>query len=85
MNNPTIIRRPEVLELLKISRSNLYQKIDQGLWPTPIQLGARAVAWLSSENEQVLAAMISGQSQDEIKELVKKLIEDRQQFKGVAA
>lgn len=85
MNNPTIIRRPEVLELLKISRSNLYQKIDQGLWPAPIQLGARAVAWLSSENEKVLAAMISGQSQDEIRELVKRLIKDRQQFKGVAA
>ena len=85
MSYPKIVRRPEVLELLNISRSNLYQKIYQGVWPTPIQLGARAVAWLSSENEQVLSAMIAGQSQDEIRELVKRLIKDRQQFKGVAA
>ena len=73
-----------MLQLLQISRSNLYQKIDQGLWPAPIQLGARAVAWLSTENEQVLAAMISGKNQNEIKELVKRLIKDRQQFKGAA-
>jgi prophage regulatory protein len=84
MSHPKIIRRPEVLELLRISRSNLYQKIDQGLWPAPIQLGARAVAWLSSENEQVLAAMIAGQNQYEIRELVKTLVEKRKQFKGVA-
>lgn len=80
-----IVRRPALLELLQISRSNLYKKIEDGLWPKPIQLGARAVAWLSTENEQVVAAMISGQSQDEIRELVKRLIKDRQQFKGVAA
>jgi prophage regulatory protein len=84
MNHSHIVRRHAVLELLQISRSNLYQKIEKGLWPAPIQLGARAVAWLSSENEEVLTAMIAGQSQDEIKELVKRLIKDRQQLKGAA-
>lgn len=84
MNYPQLSRRPEVLNLLQISRSNLYQKIAQGLWPAPIQLGARAVAWLASENEQVLAAMIAGQTRDEIKELVKALVESRKQLKGVA-
>tara|TARA_B100001063_G_scaffold242251_1_gene270573 strand:+ start:1879 stop:2133 length:255 start_codon:yes stop_codon:yes gene_type:complete len=84
MNYPKIVRRPEVLELLQISRSNLYKKIEQGLWPKPIQLGARAVAWLSNENEQVLAAIIAGQSQNELKQLVKTLEEARKQYKGVA-
>jgi prophage regulatory protein len=84
MNHSHIVRRHAVLELLQISRSNLYQKIEKGLWPAPIQLGARAVAWLSRENEEVLTAMIAGQSQDEIKELVKRLIKDRQQLKGGA-
>ncbi len=82
-NYPQITRRPEVLEFLKISRSNLYQKIEQGLWPKPIQLGARSVGWLSTENEQVLAAMIAGHSPDEIKHLVKTLVENRKQFKAV--
>jgi prophage regulatory protein len=84
MSYPKIVRRPEVLKLLNISRSNLYQKIDQGLWPKPIQLGARAVAWLSTENEKMLAAIISGQSQEEIRQLVKTLEESRKQFKGMA-
>jgi prophage regulatory protein len=85
MNYPKIVRRPDVLELLCISRSNLYKKIEQGLWPKPISLGSRAVAWLSSENEQVLNAMIAGQSQKEIKQLVEILENSRKQFKGVAA
>lgn len=85
MSYPHITRRPEVLNLLQISRSSLYKKIDQGLWPAPINLGARAVAWVSSENQQVLAAMIAGQSPEEIKELVKKLVADRKQLKGRAA
>ena len=85
MNYPTIVRRPALLELLQISRSNLYKKIEQGLWPKPISLGSRAVAWLSSENEQVLNAMIAGQSQKEIKQLVEILENSRKQFKGVAA
>lgn len=84
MNYPKIVRRPEVLELLQISRSNLYKKIEQGLWPKPIQLGARAVAWLSNENEKLLAAIIAGQSKEEIKQLVKTLEEARKQYKGVA-
>jgi prophage regulatory protein len=84
MDYPKIVRRPEVLELLCISRSNLYKKIEQGLWPKPINLGARAVAWISTENEQLLNAMIAGQSQEEIKQLVKALEESRKQLKGTS-
>lgn len=84
MEYPKIVRRPALLELLQVSRSNLYKKIQDGLWPKPIQLGSRAVGFLSTENEQLLAAMISGQSQEEIKKLVKTLEENRKQFKGVA-
>ncbi|MBQ0730172.1 MAG: AlpA family phage regulatory protein [Oleispira antarctica] len=84
MSYPKIVRRPEVLALLQISRSNLYSKIENGLFPKPINLGARAVAWLTSENEAVLAAMIQGQSHEEIRHLVKTLVEARKQFKGVA-
>jgi prophage regulatory protein len=77
MSYPRIVRRPEVLEFLQISRSNLYDKINKGLWPKPLSLGARAVGFLSTENEKVLAAMIAGQSEDEIKELVQSLMSAR--------
>jgi prophage regulatory protein len=80
MNYPKVVRMPEVLDLLKISRSNLYQKVNQGLWPKPIQLGLMAVAWLKTENEQVIATMIDGQSADEIKLLVQSIEDDRKQM-----
>ena len=83
MNYLKLQRRPEVLNRLQFSRSTLYKKIEQGLWPKPISLGSRAVAWISTENEQVLAAMIAGQSQEEIKQLVKTLEDKRKQVKGV--
>lgn len=83
MNYPKIQRVPEVLEFLQLSRSNLYKKIQLGLWPKPINLGARAIGFLSTESEQVLSAMIAGKSQEEIKELVKTLVESRNQEQGV--
>jgi len=76
-NFPIIVRRNEVLELLKVSRSCLYNKINTGLWPKPINLGARAVGFLSTENEKVLSAMIAGHSEEEIKELVQSLMINR--------
>jgi prophage regulatory protein len=84
MSYPKIQRLPEVLEFLQISRSNLYKKIQQGLWPKPINLGARAIGFLSTESELVLAAMIAGKATEEIKVLVKILEESRKQFKGAA-
>ena len=80
MNYPKLVRRPEVLTLLQISLSTLYKKIEQGLWPKPISLGLRAVAWLSTENEQVLAAMIAGQPANEIKQLVQSLENNRKKM-----
>lgn len=77
MSYPRIVRRPEVLEFLQISRSNLYDKINKGLWPKPLSLGARAVGFLSTENEKVLSAMIAGHSEEEIKELVQSLMTAR--------
>jgi prophage regulatory protein len=82
-NNLRIDRRSDLLFTLNISRSNFYQKIAQGLWTKPVSLGARAVGWPSNESEQLLSAMISGQSPEEIKELVKILEENRKQFKAV--
>lgn len=84
MNSQTKIeRRDEVLLRLKISRSTPYQKIIDGTWPVPIELGARAVGWLSHENEQVLSAMIAGQTKRKIQALVAYLTQQRKTFKGL--
>lgn len=40
-----LIRRPEVLAMLGVSRSTLYAWIERGYFERPVQLGPRAVAW----------------------------------------
>jgi hypothetical protein len=45
-----------------------------------IKVGARAVAWPSAEVLEVLAARIAGQSEVEIRALVKRLVADRRKL-----
>jgi prophage regulatory protein len=44
-----ILRLPEVLGIIGISRSKLYADIKAGQMPPPISLGARAVGWLDQD------------------------------------
>jgi|TARA_R110000803_G_scaffold110737_3_gene179209 prophage regulatory protein len=80
INQPRILRKPDVLALTNLSKSTLYNRIRDGLWPTPISLGARAVGFVKSECEAVIQAMIAEQSPDEIKSLVEELIIQRKQL-----
>ena len=51
------IRRAELLKLLGISRSTLESLIAEGSFPAPFKIGARAVAWKSTEVEAAMQAM----------------------------
>lgn len=53
-----LLRRPLVSELTGLPRSTLYDYIRRGLFPAPVRLGARSVAWHS---HQVLAWIESRQ------------------------
>ena len=44
-----ILRLPAVRSRTGLSRSTLYQRIADGSFPKPINLGERAVGWLASE------------------------------------
>lgn len=39
------LRLPEVIALVGIKRTVIYERIKAGTFPAPIQIGARAVAW----------------------------------------
>ena len=69
----TILRLPSVKSATGYSRSTIYLRISQGLWPKPVSLGARAVGWPADEVAAVNAARIAGKSEDEIRALVIKL------------
>ena len=74
----TISRKPATAAKFAIGFTLLNSKINDGLMPPPISLGARAVGWIDQELDQVLAAMIAGKSQDQIKTLVSHLVDQRQ-------
>lgn len=73
----SMYRMPEVKTLSGYSRSTIYLRISDGLWVTPVKLGARAIGFPSNEVSALIAARIAGKSEDEIRELVIKLEGER--------
>lgn len=73
----TILRLPSVRAETGIARSTLYLRINQGLWPEPVQIGARSVGWPAREVAALNAARIAGKSDDEIRQLVRDLMAAR--------
>ena len=77
MHPISIQRKPDVLKQLGISATTLHVRINTHKFPTPINLGGRAVGWLSSEVETVLAAMAAGDQDYTLEQVVTLLIEKR--------
>ena len=44
-----LIRLPEVIDRVGLSRSTIYMFMQQGKFPKSIKLGSRAVAWNAEE------------------------------------
>lgn len=53
-----IIRLPEVIARTGQSRSTIYERIRQSVFPAPIQLGGRSVGWLESDIDEWIAARV---------------------------
>jgi prophage regulatory protein len=68
-----ILRRTDVQRETGYSRSTIYLRIEQKLWPRPVRLGARAVGWPAGEVEALNLARIAGRSDNDIRELVRLL------------
>lgn len=74
-----ILRLPAIQLKSGYSRSTIYLRISQGLWPRPVHLGARAVGWPASEIEALNTARIAGRSDEEIRALVARLVAARKE------
>lgn len=68
-----ILRLPTVLRKRGRSRSAHYLDIQQGLFPRPVSIGARAVGWPEDEVDAINAARIAGKTDAEIRALVAAL------------
>jgi prophage regulatory protein len=73
----SLLRKPTVLERLGIQKSKLSDDIRKGLIPPPIKIGNRAVAWVSTEIDCLVDALIAGKSKTEIKTLITYLVKNR--------
>ena len=67
MSNPTqfrdtVLRLPEVMRLVALSRSSIYAMVAAGSFPTPVPIGARARGWLSSEISLWLSQRVQARS-----------------------
>jgi prophage regulatory protein len=69
----SILRLPDVKASTGLSRSTIYLRITQGVFPKPVSLGGRAVGWPASEVAALNAARIAGKTNAEIRDLVVKL------------
>lgn len=66
----SILRLPAIKAGTGLSRSTIYLRIEEGLFPKPVSLGGRAVGWPAIEVETLNAARIAGKSDAEVRELV---------------
>lgn len=69
----SILRLPDVKASTGLSRSTIYLRITQGVFPKPVSLGARAVGWPACEVAALNASRIAGRTNAEIRDLVVKL------------
>ncbi|MBU0589449.1 MAG: AlpA family transcriptional regulator [Gammaproteobacteria bacterium] len=53
------IRLPEVIAITARSKPTIYVDIKKGKFPAPINIGERAVAWLSSDIEKWIAQRVA--------------------------
>jgi prophage regulatory protein len=69
----SILRLPAVKTSTGLSRSTIYLRIAQGVFPRPVSLGGRAVGWPAHEVTALNAARIAGRPDAEIRALVAQL------------
>lgn len=51
----SLLRLPEVLALIPVSRATWYAGMKEGRYPAPVSLGPRCVAWRASEIQQIVS------------------------------
>lgn len=52
------LRLPTVKARTGLSRSTLYRRVSEGLFPAPVSLGGRSVGWLGSDIDDWIAQQV---------------------------
>ena len=78
-----LIKNIEARNALGVGNTTFYEQLNAGLITPAVKLGVHSVAWPKHEIQAIVAARIAGQSDDQIKALVKQLVEDRQKLPAI--
>lgn len=71
------MRKAGVIEKTGYKSTALWERVKDGTMPPPINLGGNVSAYLQHEIDAVLSARSIGYNDDQIKALVKSLVEQR--------
>ena len=70
MSNTKFISINEVLEKTTFGRSSLYAKVSKGLFPKPVKVGSRKIAWPKNEIDQMMTFYLSTTNEEDTKSFV---------------
>ncbi len=73
----TLLSISSTLEKTGSSRSRLYHRIQHGLFPRPVKDGTKKSLWPAAEVDAINAAIVTGKTDSEIRDLVKMLEKKR--------
>jgi len=84
MNNPhpRIIRKNSVCDQTGRGKTLLHDDIKNGLMTPPVPIGLRAVGWPQHEVDAIVSYRIAGKSVEDIRSLVHRLTDGRQEMAG---
>ena len=77
-----LLRLNEVLKLIPVSKSSWWKGIGAGIYPEPVKIGLRSVAWRYRDIKQLLEHGISldnRNNQGAVMNVVRTLVEGRSQ------
>ena len=72
-----MLRVADVQKATGYPRTSVYQKIQEGLFPRAVSMGLRTAVWPKHEVEAIVSARMAGDGDEEIRALVKELMNDR--------
>ena len=71
MENESLLRLPQVLNIIPISKSAWWQGCKEGRYPKPIKLGPRTTVWRASDIAALMRKLcqqpVQGESREEQK------------------
>lgn len=73
-----ILTHKETVTMTTLSKATIQRHIHLGIFPQPISMGSRRVAFLFDEVQSLLRFRIAGKSDQDIKTLIIKMKEDRE-------